>query len=76
MIDNYINPPLGMEVIWEFQELKTSKDDKASRKSKDDKCSIVVHSLCFELISSCSIDRVLQMLNFPHLSIHQEVFNS
>ena len=28
------------------------------------------------LISSCSIDPVLQMFNFPHLSINQEVFIS
>ena len=27
-------------------------------------------------ISSCSIDLVLQMFNFPHLSIHQEVFTT
>ena len=26
-----------------------SKDENASRKSKDGKCSIVVHSFCFEL---------------------------
>ena len=49
-------PPLGVEVIWEFQEFQElklhkviSKDENASRKSKDEKCSIVVHSFCFEL---------------------------
>ena len=50
------NPPLGVEVIWEFKEFQESKfhkviskDENASRKSKDERCSIVVHSLCFEL---------------------------
>ena len=53
-------PPLGVEVISEFQEFQESfkslklhkvfsKDEDASRKSKDGKCSIVVHLFCFEL---------------------------
>ena len=53
-------PPLGVEVISEFQEFQESfkslklhkvfsKDEDASRKSKDEKCSIVVHLFCFEL---------------------------
>jgi hypothetical protein len=53
-------PPLGVEVISEFQEFQESfkslklhkvfsKDEDGSRKSKDGKCSIVVHLFCFEL---------------------------
>ena len=55
-------PPLGVAVVWEFQEFQelqfsqnhsVSKDENASRKSKDEKCpvhgSIVIHSFCSEL---------------------------
>ncbi len=63
IISSYMStydPPLGVEVISEFQEFQESfkslklhkvisKDENASRKSKDEKCSIVVHSFCFEL---------------------------
>ena len=56
----FLNSPLGVEVISEFQEFQESfkslklhkvfsKDEDASRKSKDEKCSIVVHLFCFEL---------------------------
>ena len=44
--------PLGVEVDWEFQEFQelkmsqNSKDENASRKSKDEKCSIAsAHSV-------------------------------
>ena len=53
-----------------------SKDKNALRKSKSEKCSIVVHSFCFELNlhmlnRSCSSNYVFDV---PRLSIHQEVF--
>ena len=54
-----------------FKVQKVSpKDDNASQKFKrrKKKCSIVMHSFCFELNLL-----ILQMFNFPHLSIHEEV---
>ena len=52
-----------------FQKTKTRRENQKT-KSVRSSCIHFVSNLIF----SCSIDRVLQMLNFPHLSIHQEVF--
>jgi len=59
-MDGLVNPPLGVEVVSEFQEFQESfkslklhkvfsEDEDASRKSKDGKCPIVVHLFSFEL---------------------------
>ena len=82
----FSNPPLGVEVVREFQEFqefqefpssksKSKRRERVAKIRKTKKCLIVMHLFCFELDigSACSIDLVLQMLNFPHLSIHQEV---
>jgi hypothetical protein len=76
------NPPLGVEVISEFQEFQESfkslklhkvfsKDEDASQKTENVRSSCI-YSVS-NSISSCSIDFVLQIFNFPHLSIYQEV---
>ena len=50
-------PPLAFRLFGSFKSFKTelqihkiiSTDENASRKSKDEKCSIVMHSFCSEL---------------------------
>ena len=68
-----MDPPLGVEVIWEFQEFQNTKTRCENQKTKNDRWSCI-HSVS-NLVSSYSIDLVPQMFNFPHLSIHQEVTN-
>ena len=80
-----INPPLGVEFISEFQEFQESfkslknytkyfqkmKTRRENQKTKNVRSSCIYSAS--NSISSCSIDFVLQIFNFPHLSIHQEV---
>ena len=69
-------PPLGVEVVREFQEFqefqefpssksKSKRRERVAKIRKTKKCLIVMHLFCFELDigSACSIDLVLQMLN-------------
>ena len=75
------NPPLGDEVIQAFQEFQSSENKFKSEKmrcktSKDEKRSIARISFVSNSISSCSIGLVVQVFNFPHLSICREAFTS
>ena len=79
LLVKFVHPPLGAEVVWEFQEFQKfiSKDENASRKSKDK--NVRRHAFILfrtQSLHVCPIDLGLQMFNFPHLSIHQEVFTS
>ena len=64
------NPPLGVEVVWEFQEFQDFQCPKGKFKRRKRVAKVQrrkrVASINFvsNVISSCSMDLVLQVFNF------------